>query len=280
MYSVINIKNNLKDFSPFLSDSEITKESFLSGLTRKGLRKDSFFILGGFIRMAQRRMFSKTITNSSRFLMMPQSAQNLYFHLGMNADDDGYCEHFTVMRMTESKPDDLKILHAKEFVKVFDDKVLVILDWHENNYIRSDRYNESKYLEIYKDEIKKISYGIPDDNQKDDKRDTQVRLGKDNIGKERLKIIYHCEFFNIDEKQHNNYKDLHPKLDVIYKYKEANQWLIDHPKKRYTNYGRFITNWLRNSYKYDNDNKNSDPEKLPDCCFPKKSKAEVNNSLE
>jgi hypothetical protein len=73
-------------------------------------------------------MFSKTITNSSQFLMMPQSSQNLYFHLGMNSDDDGFCEHFTVMRMTDSKPDDLKILQAKGFVHVFDDRVLVIRD--------------------------------------------------------------------------------------------------------------------------------------------------------
>lgn len=135
--------------------------------------------------MATRRMFSKTITSSSRFLMMPQSTQNLYFHLGMNADDDGFCEHFTIMRMTESKPDDLKILQAKGFVHVFDDRVLVILDWKENNYLRSDRYTPSKYLEIYTAELKAISegvteclpVGIPDgDTGKD-------RLGKVSIGK-------------------------------------------------------------------------------------------------
>ena len=125
-------------------------------------------------------MFSKSITNSSRFLMMPQSSQNLYFHLGMNADDDGFCEHFTIMRMTESKPDDLKILQAKEFIKVFDDKVLVILDWKENNYLRSDRYTPSKYLKIYKEELLQIEHGIPEVNQ----MDTQDRLGKDRLGKD------------------------------------------------------------------------------------------------
>jgi hypothetical protein len=68
------------------------------------------------------------------------------------------------MRMTESKPDDLKILQAKEFLQVFDDKVLIILDWKENNYLRSDRYTPSKYLEIYKKEmleISGVSSGIP-----------------------------------------------------------------------------------------------------------------------
>ena len=133
-------------------------------------------------------MFSKSITNSSQFLMMPQSSQNLYFHLGMNADDDGFCEHFSIMRMTDSKPDDLRVLQAKNFVCVFDDKVLVVVDWKENNYLRSDRYTPSKYLEIYKQELALLSQntppqsGIPSGNQ----MDTQVRLGKDSIGKDRL----------------------------------------------------------------------------------------------
>lgn len=131
--------------------------------------------------MANRRMFSKTITNSSQFLMMPQSSQNLYFHLGMNSDDDGFCEHFAIMRMTDSKPDDLKVLQAKSFVQVFDDKVLVIKDWKENNYIQADRYTPSKYLEIYKEELKMLSSGIHDVY----KVDTQVRL---ELGKDRLEI--------------------------------------------------------------------------------------------
>lgn len=132
--------------------------------------------------MAQRRMFSKSITNSSQFLMMPQSSQNLYFHLGMNADDDGFCEHFAIMRMTESKPDDLKVLQAKGFVSIFDEKVLVILAWKENNYLRTDRYSPSKYLEVYKEEIKRLSSGIP----MVDEVATQVRLGKVSIGKDRI----------------------------------------------------------------------------------------------
>jgi hypothetical protein len=132
-------------------------------------------------------MFSKTITNSSRFLMMPQSSQNLYFHLGMNADDDGFCEHFTIMRMTESKPDDLKILQAKNFIHVFDDRVLVITDWKENNYLRSDRYTPSKYLKIYKQDIKLLSenHGIPDGIPDVNKMDTQIRL--DKVSKDKIR---------------------------------------------------------------------------------------------
>ena len=115
---------------------------------------------------------------------MPQSSQNLYFHFGMNADDDGFCEHFGIMRMTESKPVDLQVLHQKGFVQVFDDKVLIIKDWKENNYLRNDRYTPSKYLEIYKEEIKALTEGesntgIPAVYH----LATQVRVGKVRKGK-------------------------------------------------------------------------------------------------
>lgn len=130
-------------------------------------------------------MFSKVITSSSSFLMMPQTAQALYFHFGMNADDDGFCEHFAIMRMVGANPDDLKILQAKKFVHVFDERVLVIRDWKENNYLRGDRYKESKYASLYKNDLAllssesdNLSLGIP----MVDHMATQDRIGKDRIG--------------------------------------------------------------------------------------------------
>ena len=49
--------------------------------------------------MANKRMFSQTITNSDRFLDMPQSTQLLYFQLGMQADDDGFLDNYnSIMR--------------------------------------------------------------------------------------------------------------------------------------------------------------------------------------
>ena len=90
--------------------------------------------------MANRRMFSKVITSSTRFLKMPVSSQNLYFHLGMNADDDGVVEAFPIMNMIGANEDDLKVLVAKEFVTVLNnDWVSFINDWLENNNIRADR---------------------------------------------------------------------------------------------------------------------------------------------
>lgn len=37
--------------------------------------------------MAERRMFALKIIDSDAFLDMPDSTQNLYFHLSMRADD-------------------------------------------------------------------------------------------------------------------------------------------------------------------------------------------------
>lgn len=152
-------------------------------------------------------MFSKQVTNSSEFLMMSQSAQNLYFHLGMNADDDGFCEVFTIMRMTESKPDDLQALHNRALIYVADNKVCIVKDWHENNQIRLDRYKQSvylsdpKYAELYKivmeDKLKKLDIyksllgGKPVGNQ----WLTQVRLGKDSKGKDTETMIGFDKFW-------------------------------------------------------------------------------------
>ncbi len=132
--------------------------------------------------MAQRRMFNKSIVNSSKFLKMPVSSRLLYYDLGMNADDDGFCEHFMVMKMTGASEQDLSVLEVNGFVRVFDENVLIIMDWKENNFIRMDRYNPSKYVEIYS--LEKI--GIPDGNQMATNGIPTVATGKVRLGKVRL----------------------------------------------------------------------------------------------
>ncbi len=103
--------------------------------------------------MAQKRMFSNSVVESDEFLEMPDSSQNLYFHLSMQADDDGFIDKWkSIMRMTGKKEDDLKILIAKAFVIPFDTGVIVIRHWRLNNYLQKDRYKET----IYKDEKSKL----------------------------------------------------------------------------------------------------------------------------
>lgn len=96
--------------------------------------------------MAERRMFAKTIVLSDAFLDMPLGARCLYMTLGMVADDDGFVNNpRSIMRQCGATDDDMKILIAKRFVLIFDDGVIVIKHWRINNYLRADRYTETKY---------------------------------------------------------------------------------------------------------------------------------------
>ena len=135
--------------------------------------------------MAERRMFAKSVIGSARFLRMPPSSRLLYYDLGMQADDDGVVEAFAVMRTTGATEDDLRILASKEFIKVLnEDLVTYITDWSRNNYIQKDRYHQS----VYQDLLVKLQ-GETETNQPCIQdvynMDTQVRLGKVSIGKDR-----------------------------------------------------------------------------------------------
>lgn len=98
--------------------------------------------------MAERRMFAKTIVLSDAFLDMPMSARCFYFTLGMFADDDGFVNNpKSIMRQCGASIDDMNVLLAKKFVLLFEDGVIVIKHWRINNYLRNDRYTETKYSE-------------------------------------------------------------------------------------------------------------------------------------
>jgi hypothetical protein len=150
--------------------------------------------------MAERRMFAKTIIDSDAFLDMPMSAQALYFHLAMRADDDGFVNNpKKVMRIVGASTDDAKILLTKRFLLEFDSGIIVIKHWWMHNYIQKDRYKPTVYQEEKAQLNKKAngSYTFGEaENLLDtgciqdvSKVDTQVRLGKDRdrleLGKDR-----------------------------------------------------------------------------------------------
>ena len=140
--------------------------------------------------MAQRRMFNKTITNGDDFLEMPMSSQVLYFHLSMNADDDGFINNWkSIMRMTGTKEDDLKVLIAKQYIIPFDSGVIVIKHWRLNNYLQKDRITPTQYQE----ELKKL------------------QLDNNNVYKMYTKCIHSIDKYRLDK---NN------KEKEIYKEKE------------------------------------------------------------
>ncbi|EIQ7101865.1 DNA replication protein [Enterococcus faecalis] len=148
-------------------------------------------------------MFAKTIIDSDAFLDMPLSTQSLYFHLSMRADDDGFINNpKKIQRMVGCGDDDLKLLMAKRFILVFDSGVIVIKHWKIHNYIRNDRYKPTLYQEekaelaeknskayTFKTEVieSENHLGIPDGNRMGYQMDTQVRLGKDRLVKDKKK---------------------------------------------------------------------------------------------
>lgn len=167
--------------------------------------------------MAERRMMSKSIIKSDTFLDMPATTQNLYFHMLLDADDDGFINApKSIMRMIGAKEDDMKVLVAKQFVIPFESGVVVIKDWKIHNYIQNDRYKpstlpERDLLNIQKDK----TYTLKSDVSRMDTECIQtvsigkdrlgkVRLGKDRIGKDRIgkvsiDTLCHVSHDNVDK---------------------------------------------------------------------------------
>lgn len=135
--------------------------------------------------MAERRMFAKKITESDAFLDMPSSTQMLYFHLSMNADDDGFVNNpKKIQRMCGASDDDFKLLLAKSFVLLFESGVIVIKHWKMHNYIQADRYRPTDYVEEKSMlGLKKNKAYTLDVNKMDTKCIQDVSVGKESIGK-------------------------------------------------------------------------------------------------
>ena len=182
--------------------------------------------------MAKSRMFSKRLMESARFLKMPASTQCLYFHLGLNADDDGIVEAYNVMKLVGATEDDLKVLVSKGFVIVLnEDLVTYITDWTENNNIRADRKIDSIYkdllLQVVPDaklqekkqraDVKKkiLEIGQPMDNQWTDNGRPMVCIGKDSIGKYSINIKESNT--NVLPKKKTNYQEIIDKYNSICK---------------------------------------------------------------
>jgi hypothetical protein len=171
------------------------------------------------LKMAERRMFAKKITESDAFLDMPSSTQMLYFHLSMNADDDGFVNNpKKIQRMCGASDDDFKLLLAKSFVLLFESGVIVIKHWKMHNYIQADRYRPTDYVEEKSMlGLKKNKAYTLDVNKMDTKCIQDVSVGKDSIGKVSLdknSIVKDSEDKDIKEKDID--KSISKKKTVYY----------------------------------------------------------------
>lgn len=123
--------------------------------------------------MANKRMFNIKIVDSDAFLDMPLTAQCLYFHLNMRADDDGFVGNpKRVQRLIGASDDDMRLLIAKRFVLLFDDGVIVIKHWRMHNTLSTNRYKETTYIDQKRELLLKennaysFNEGVPLDDSK------------------------------------------------------------------------------------------------------------------
>jgi hypothetical protein len=133
-------------------------------------------------------MFSLKVIDTDSFLDMSPTAQLLYFHLAMRADDDGFVSSpKKIMKLANAADDDMRVLIAKKYLIPFESGVCVIKDWKIHNYIQSDRYQETEYrdeknlltehngkYEMDTERIQNVSKVLPQ---------VRLELGKVRLGK-------------------------------------------------------------------------------------------------
>lgn len=212
--------------------------------------------------MAERRMFAKTIIDSDAFIDMPVTARLLYYDLAMRADDDGFVNSpKKIMRMIGASQDDLSILIMRKFIIPFDSGIVVIKHWRIHNYIRKDMYHETKYKEeketLSLDENNAYTLQHRDDpvtnllQTCDDpvtNPSTQVRLGKDRLGKdineEKRKRFSPPSLEDVKAycQERNNNIDAQMFIDHY----ESNGWMVG--KNKMKDWKAAVRTWEKTSY--------------------------------
>ena len=139
-------------------------------------------------------MIAKSIIKSDQFLDMPATTQCLYFHLLLEADDDGFINApKSIMRVIGAKDDDMRVLQAKGYIIPFESGVIVIKHWRLHNSLRKDRYNPNPQLENERKQLvvadnKEYQLATnwqPIGNQLATSGIPLVATGKDRLGKDR-----------------------------------------------------------------------------------------------
>ena len=223
--------------------------------------------------MANRRMFSLDVVNTDKFMEMPLTAQALYFHLGMRADDDGFiASPRQIMKAVECKNDDMKILISKGYVIPFESGIVVIRHWKQHNYIQADRYRKTKFLEerSHLELVENVYITHTEGIQDCSNMDTQDSIGKVRVrDRDRDSIelgdtvctepeesvsmppvitlpLNDKSLFGIYQSDIDGWKELYPAVDILQELRKMKGWLDSNPAKRKTRRGikRFINGWL------------------------------------
>ena len=179
--------------------------------------------------MAKRRMFSISIMESDCFYELSALTQALYFHLCLNADDDGLVDNVrSVMRDLKAPSKTLQILLKEGYIIELGKNVIAITHWRQHNQIKSDRYTPTTHKELKKklclDEdnryfkASEVIFGDNCDPQYSTDKDREVKISTDNGSiakfkeekkkeeKDNISLLHtyiHSEALRLDEEQNS-----------------------------------------------------------------------------
>lgn len=226
--------------------------------------------------MANRRMFTKKVTDDDNFMALSSSAQALYLHLSMSADDDGFSNQVSIsMFKAHASIQDLQALLEKRYIYQFENGVIVIKHWRMANALRKDRYSPTAFQEELAqlgvkengaytwlpDGCQTVAERVPQD------RLGEVRLGKDSIGEDSIEDVCTEPLQSsapetamnapgipitggvewrptVDEL--NEWIKFYSAVDVIRELGRMRIWCQNNPDRKKTARGirRFVTTWL------------------------------------
>ena len=204
--------------------------------------------------MAERRMFTKKVSDSDAFIEMPSTSQALYFHLNQGADDDGFNNQIqNAMFKAHASTDDLKILMMKNFIIRFESGVIVIKHWRMHNTLRKDRYTPTNFQEELSQLGLKENGAYTLGCQTVAKRLPQDSKGKESIDKDSIKKekSQKKKFEPPTLEQVTEYAKEKEREDLaqqFYEYFTEGNW-VDSQGKQVLNWKQKFLTWCRNNNK-------------------------------
>lgn len=210
--------------------------------------------------MAQKRMFDKSIIETDEFMDMSMTTKALYFLLGMEADDEGFVSPKRVMRIYGGSEDDLKVLIAKNYCIKFESGVVVITNWHENNYldkkrVKATRYQaEKKLLALEKGKYKMLNNGLTDVKQMLRENSIEENRIEENSIEQKHNLAY--ARLLAEGEQTKEFEDKYSiSKDEVIDIAEQLVNYVTSTGKRYKDYKATMHNWIKRKYAKNQNNK-------------------------
>lgn len=199
--------------------------------------------------MGDRRMLTRKVTDDDHFMSLSSSAQALYLHLSMSADDDGFTNQLSLcMFKAHASLSDLEALLSLRYLYQFESGVLVIKHWRMANALRKDRYTPT----VWKKEFAQLalkengSYTMRDRLPDGCRNISKDKITKDNI-KERTKTFVPPTLEQV--KEYAKEAKIDVDCDRFYTYfttpNDAGQTWIDSKGNKVKNWKQKLQTWAR-----------------------------------